>query len=319
MDWKDKNVFITGATGFVGSHLTENLISKGANVFILWRSKDPKSYFFSQKLDNKSTMLIGDLKSLPRIKEILSNHDIDVIYHVGAQPLVQTAYIEPYETLMSNVKGTINVMERPRLYGKAEAIVVASSDKAYGTAKELPYTEEVKLEGKFPYDVSKSCTDLISRMYGTTYDLPVAVTRFGNIYGAGDTNFSRIIPETMRALATDQKLAIRSDGKMIREYVYVKDVISGYLMLAENIKKTKGEAFNFGSKDKFTVIDVAKKIAEILGKKLDIEVMNKAKYEIPEQYLSFEKIQKTIGWKPEHSFEEGIKESFKWYKNFFKS
>lgn len=316
-DWKNKNVFITGGTGFVGSHLTELLVSKGANVFVLWRSIDPKAYFFSKKLNEKSVMVSGDLRDFSRIREILAKYEIEVIYHVGAQPLVQTAYIEPYETLMSNIKGTINVLESARMYGKAKSIIVASSDKAYGISEELPYHEEIKLEGKFPYDVSKSCADLISRMYSTTYGLPVVVTRFGNIYGAGDVNFSRIIPETIKSLIKNESLNIRSDGKMIREYIYVKDVVLGYLTLAENINNVRGEAFNFSSSDKFSVLEVAQKIAQILGKELKYKILNQAKYEIPEQSLSYEKINKALGWKPVYSFEEGIKESFKWYTDFF--
>lgn len=317
-EWKNKNVFVTGGTGFVGSHLAEALISKGANVFVLWRSVDPKLYFFSKKLNEKCVNVSGDLRDFSRIKEILAKYEIDIIYHVGAQPLVQTAYIEPYETLMSNVLGTINVLESARLYGKSKAIIVASSDKAYGVSEKLPYTEEVKLEGKFPYDVSKSCTDLIARMYATTYGLPIVVTRFGNIYGAGDTNFSRIIPGTIKSLIKNDTLQIRSDGKMIREYVYVKDVVLGYLMLVENIDKIKGEAFNFSSKDKLSVLECAQKVSKVLGKKLKYEILNQGKYEIPEQSLSYEKINKAIGWKPSYSFEEGIKETFSWYTHFFK-
>lgn len=318
LDWKNKNVFVTGGTGFVGSHLVEQLISKGANVFVLWRSVDPKSYFFSKKLNEKSVMVFGDLRDLSRIREILAKYEINIVYHVGAQPLVQMAYVEPYETLMSNVTGTINILESARMYGKAESIIVASSDKAYGIPETLPYTEEVKLEGKFPYDASKSCADIITRMYFSTYGLPVVVTRFGNIYGSGDTNFSRIIPSTIKSLIKNETLQIRSDGNMVREYTYIKDVILGYIMLAENISKTKGEAFNFSSDNKFSVLEVAQKTAQILGKELKYKILNQAKYEIQEQSLSYKKINKAIGWKPSHPFEKGIKEAFAWYTDFFK-
>ena len=312
--WKGKNVLVTGGNGLVGSHIVEELLKNNANVIVLIRSQNPKSYFVTGGLDKKTMLAYGDLKNFKRVYDIISKYEIEYIFHIGAQPIVPTALINPVETFETNINGTINVLESARLCNSVKGIVVASSDKAYGIPKDLPYTEETPLKGTFPYDVSKSCTDLIAQSYFKTYGMPITIARFGNIYGPGDLNFNRIIPGAIKASILDETLDIRSDGKMIREYLYVKDVADGYLMLCENINKSKGEAFNLSSGLKLSVKEVVERISEIIDKKINYKILNLAKNEIYEQYLSTEKVEKFFGWKTKYSFEDGIKETIKWYE-----
>lgn len=314
---KNKKIFITGGTGLVGSHVVENLLSLGHELIVGMRSRDPKAYFFQKNLDAKSILINYDLKDFQRVFDIISKYEIDIIIHLGAQPIVPTAYVNPYETLSSNIMGTVNILEASRLYGKLEAIVVASSDKAYGVSDVLPYKEEMKLNGQHPYDCSKSCTDLIARMYAKTYDLPVAVSRFGNIFGPGDLNFNRIIPGIMKALILDEELLLRSDGSMIREYLYVKDVAKGYVLLAENIGKCKGEAFNFGTAKRYSVFDIVKLCEKTLEQKVKYKILDNAKGEISEQYLDSTKLKKVLNWQCDFDMETALHETFEWYKAYF--
>lgn len=312
--WKGKNVFLTGASGMVGGHIAQKLVSCNANVIALARSRDPKAYFYSEKLDKKIVLAYGDLKDFQRICDILTRYEIETILHLGAQPIVGTALINPIETFRTNVEGTVNILEGARKSPLVKQVVVASSDKAYGKSAKLPYTEDMALRGDAPYEVSKSCADLISLSYAETYNMPITVTRFGNIYGPGDLNFNRIVPGAIRAGLADSVLDIRSDGKMIREYLYVEDVANGYLMLAENIKKTKGEAFNFSSGERLMVMEVVEKIGKMMRKKIKTKILNIAKNEIYEQYLSSNKVRKLLGWKAEYNFEKGLKVTIPWYK-----
>ncbi len=316
--WKDRSVLVTGGNGLVGSHIVEELLKNNANVIVLIRSQNPKSYFVTGDLDRKTILAYGDLKNFKRVYDIVSKYEIDYIFHIGAQPIVPTALINPVETFETNINGTVNVLESARLCNSVKGIVVASSDKAYGISKELPYTEETPLKGTFPYDVSKSCTDLVAQSYFKTYGIPITIARFGNIYGPGDLNFNRIIPGAIKSSILDETLDIRSDGKMIREYLYVKDVADGYLMLCENINKSKGEAFNLSSGLNLSVIEVIERISGILDKKINYKILNIAKNEIYEQYLSTKKVEKFFGWKTKYSFEESIKETIKWYEKILK-
>lgn len=315
--WKEKNVFLTGATGLVGSHIAKELIKYNANVIALLRSKNPSSYFFREGCDKKTTIVYGDLKDFDKISDIITRYEIESIIHLGAQPIVGTALVNPRETFRTNIDGTVNILESARKSTSIKEIIIASSDKSYGKSSTLPYTEDMPLKGTSPYDVSKSCADLISLSFAETYDLPVVVTRCGNIYGAGDLNFNRIVPGAIKAALTDSVLEIRSDGKMVREYTYIKDIVNGYLMLAENIEKTKGQAFNLGSGERYTVIEVVDKVSKIIGKKIKTKILNTAKNEIPEQYLSSEKIKILLGWKCNYDFEAGLSETFPWYADFF--
>ncbi len=308
-----KNVLVTGGTGFVGSHLVEELINQRANVVTTFEYTDPLSYFMVKGFDKKVVMAQVDIADFDGVMDLVTKFEIDYIFHLAAQAIVTTAYANPLKTIKSNVMGTTNILESARLYPKIKAVVVASSDKAYGKLASGQYIETDPVKGDHPYDVSKSATDLISRMYFKTYQVPVVITRFGNIYGEGDNNFSRIIPGIMMSLLKNETLELRSDGKAVRDYLYVKDVVKGYLMLAEKIDEVKGEAFNFGSNDTLSVIDLIKEIEKALGKKVPYKVLNIAKNEIPYQSLNYDKIKK-IGWKNESLISKTSKGIFDWYK-----
>lgn len=310
-----KNVLVTGGTGFVGSHLVEELVSLGANVITTFEYTDPKSYFMVKELNKKVITANVDVGKFEEVMDLVTKFEIEYIFHLAAQAIVTTAYANPRRTLESNIMGTTNILESARLYPKVKAIVVASSDKAYGKLEvgKYTYSEVDPLRGDHPYDVSKSATDLIANMYAKTYQVPVVITRFGNIYGEGDNNFSRIIPGIMMSLIKDETLELRSDGKAVRDYLYVKDVVRGYLMLAKNIDEVKGEAFNFGSNDTLSVIELIKEIEKALRDKVPYKILNIAKNEIPYQSLSYEKI-KRLGWKNEENVKTTAKRIYKWYE-----
>ena len=315
--FKNKNVLVTGGTGFVGSHLVEELVNLGANVITTFEYTDPLSYFMVKGLDKKVTMTDIDIGQFDKVFDIVTKLEVDYIFHLAAQAIVTTAYANPRRTLESNIMGTTNVLESARLYPKVKAVVVASSDKAYGKLESGQYVETDQLKGDHPYDVSKSATDLIANMYFKTYQVPVVTSRFGNIYGEGDNNFSRIIPGIMMSLLKNETLELRSDGKAIRDYLYVKDVVKGYLMLAEKIDETKGEAFNFGSNDTLSVIGLIEEIEKALKVKVPYKVLNIAKNEIPYQSLDYKKIKK-FGWKNNESVESTAEGIYKWYKKLNK-
>ena len=313
--FKNRNILVTGGTGFVGSHLVEELVKQKANVVTTFQTLNPRSYFLTQKLDKKVTMVNTDICDFEKVFDIVTKFNIDFIFHLAAQALVDVAYYNPKKTIDSNVMGTTNILEAARLFPKVKGIIVASSDKAYGKLdKKDKYQETDSLRGDHPYEVSKSAADLIAYSYFKTYDLPIVITRFGNIYGEGDLNFSRIIPGIMGSLVRGYELGVRSDGKYVRDYLYVKDVVKGYLLLAKNIDKIKGEAFNFGSMETLSVLDLIKKIEKILHKKIKYKILNTAKNEIPYQSLDYSKIKKSLSWKPKYSIAKTMKNVFRWYK-----
>lgn len=311
-----KNVLVTGGTGFVGSHLVEELVNLGARVITTFEYRDPNSYFEMKGFNEKVIMAQVDIANFEGIMDLVTKFEVDYIFHLAAQAIVTTAYANPLKTIKSNVIGTTNVLESARLYPKVKAVVVASSDKAYGKldAGKYTYTEIDPLRGDHPYDVSKSATDLISKMYFKTYNVPVVVTRFGNIYGEGDNNFSRIIPAIMLAIIKNETLELRSDGKAVRDYLYVKDVVNGYLMLAEKINEVKGEAFNFGSDDTLSVIELIEEFEKALRIKVPYKVLNITKNEIPYQSLSYSKIRR-LGWKNQENIMDTAKGILAWYKD----
>lgn len=264
------------------------------------------------------TVVHGDVENLELVERAINEYEIDTVFHLAAQTIVGTANRSPISTFETNIKGTWNVLEACRRISTVKAVIVASSDKAYGDQKVLPYDETTPLQGTHPYDVSKSCADLISYSYYKTYGLPVCITRCGNFYGGGDLNFNRLIPGTIRAILKNEKPTIRSDGTLIRDYVYVKDGADAYILLAEKMRELKiaGESFNFSNEDKHTVKDIVDKISKIMGSKLEPVILNEAKNEILHQYLSAKKARKTLDWKPKYTVEEGLKETIEWYKNF---
>jgi len=308
-----KNVLVTGGTGFIGSHLVEELIKQKAYVTTTFLERDPSSYFETEQLANKVVMAQADVEDFEKIFDLITKHNIEYVFHLAAQPLVGVAYDNPKKTLYSNIVGTINILEAGRLYPNIKAIVVASSDKAYGKLVKNKYIETDPLRGDHPYEVSKSAADLICSTYFKTYDVPVTITRFGNIYGEGDLNYSRIIPGIMRSIIKKEQLQIRSDGKFIRDYLYVKDVVNGYILLAKNIKKIKGEVFNFGSSDTLSVVELIKLIEKTLKVSVNFKIANTSKNEIPYQSLNYSKIKKKLVWRQKQMLRTTIGTVFDWY------
>jgi len=322
MFFKDKNILVTGGCGFVGGHLVEELVKLKANVIVIDEYNDPLSYFSSQKLHQKVRLIKHDICNFDKIFEILTKHNIEYIFHLAAQPIVDIAYHNPHRTLEVNIMGTVNVLESARRFHKIKGIVFASSDKAYGKLtgyKSVPirYKETDALRGDHPYEVSKSSADLIATAYYKTYGVPVVITRFGNIYGEGDLNFSRIIPGILKAIVNKKELLIRSNGQYVRDYLYVKDVVKGYLTVAENIDKVKGEAFNFGSLDTLSVIELILLVSKKLKRKINYRILNQAKNEIPYQALDFSKVEKLLNWKPKLKLRSVIAHIYKWYDKMF--
>lgn len=318
MKLNSKNILVTGGTGFVGSHLVEELVNQKANVVTTFQCLNPLSYFASKKLNEQVVMVNADVCDYEKIFDIVTKHEIEYIFHAAAQPLVDVAYYNPKRTLYSNILGTINVLESARLYPKIKGVIFTSSDKAYGKLNKEKYIETDILKGDHPYEVSKSSADLIAHSYFKTYGVPVVTSRFGNIYGEGDLNFSRIIPGAMYSLIQNQTLKIRSDGKYIRDYLYVKDVVDGYLLLAESIDKVKGEAFNFGSNDTLSVLGLLDLIQKTLNKKIKYQILNNAKNEIPYQSLDYSKIKKSLKWYPKNNIVSTIKIVSNWYSTLFR-
>ena len=310
-----KNILVTGGTGFIGSHLVEKLLNIDANVFVSYQEINPNSYFFKNSLNSKSVLVQLDIKDFKRTLDVISKYEIVYIFHLAAQSIVNTAYTNPVETFESNIMGTVNILESCRLYGKVKGIVVSSSDKAYGKIPKARETDP--LVGNHPYESSKSAADLIAQTYFVTYKLPVVVTRFGNTYGEGDLNFSRIIPGIMEAVVKNKILKIRSDGKYVRDYVYVGDITSALITILKSINKTKGEAFNVSSLENLSVVDLVKKVGEILKVRIRYKILNEAVNEIPTQSINFNKIVKHLDWKPQNNLTSTIPVIFKWYQNYF--
>lgn len=316
--WEDKNVFVTGATGFLGPWLVKDLLEKEANVTVLIRDRVSKSNFFLMDLEKRVNSVYGCLTDYSLIERALNEYEIDTVLHVGAQAIVTTANRSPLGTFESNIKGSWNVLEAVRNSKLVKRLVVASSDKAYGTQEVLPYTENAALKGQHPYDVSKSCADLLAQSYNKTYGLPVGITRCGNFYGGGDLNFNRIVPGTIKSILRNEPPVIRSDGKYIRDYIYIKDAVRGYLLLAENLGRSEvsGQAFNFSYNNKMNVLELVNLITKLMGSDLQPVVLNQTTGEIKDQYLSNTKANNILGWIPKYDLESGLKETIDWYKEF---
>ena len=320
--WKDKNVFITGPTGLLGPWLIKELLRQEANIFVLIRELVPNSSFFKDELDKKVTVILGDLLDLQLLQRVLNEYSIDSVFHLGAQAIVGIANRSPISTFKSNIEGTWNLLESCRLSPWVKRIVVASSDKAYGDQKILPYKEDAPLQGKHPYDVSKSCTDLISQTYFHTYGLPVCITRCGNFFGGGDFHLNRIIPGTIKSILNGERPIIRSNGLFIRDYIYVKDVVDAYLTVAEKMDNDSvvGEAFNFSTDKAFNVIEIVSLIAELMGAShLKPIIENRASNEILDQHLCSKKSRDILDWFAKYGVERGLKETIDWYKKFYKN
>lgn len=313
--FKNKTVFVTGGTGFVGSRLVEKLLFLGANVISTYQSEDFIYKKLSLRRQARLTLQNLDVRNYEGLFNLATRFEVEYVFHLAAQPIVSVAYINPKECLDTNIMGTVNVLEVARNYPRIKATVIVTSDKAYGPLKQgNMYVETDQLKGDHPYDVSKTCADLIANTYWKTYGLPVAIARAGNIYGEGDINFSRIIPAIMKSLCTNEVLELRSNGKQIRDYLYIEDVVNGYLLLAAKIDKAKGEAFNFGSTDSYSALGLIVLIEKYLKKKVNYKILNNAKNELPYQSLNDQKAKLVLGWKREYSCAKEIKNIYKWYK-----
>ena len=314
MDWANKHVFITGADGFIAGWLAKTLVEKNANVIAVVRDMKRKNALDIHNIRNKVTVVQGDIIDFELMRRIMNEYEIEYIFHLAAQALVQIATNSPLSTFESNIKGTWCILEAARLSKSVKSVIVASSDKAYGAQKQLPYTEDQHLNGLYPYDASKACTDILARSYFKSYNLPVAVTRNANTYGGADMNMSRIVPDTIISSLKGKELVIRSDGTPERDYMYIKDAVDAYLTLAENIDKVKGEAFNFGTETPISVLNLFKLIISLTGKTMQPKVAAKAANEIDRQYLGIAKVKRVLNWHPKYSLEQGLKETIEWYK-----
>ncbi len=319
--WSRKNVFITGCTGLLGAWLAKELVNRGASVVGLVRDDVPKANFFSLGLDKLIVSVHGEIENYLLLERVLNEYEIETVFHLAAQTIVTIANNNPVSTFKANIEGTWNLLEACRKNHNVNRIIVASSDKAYGDQDVLPYSEEMPLQGSHPYDVSKSCADMIAHSYFNTYGLPVCVTRCGNFYGGGDLNFNRIVPGTIRSVFFNEKPVIRSDGSYVRDYLYILDAVDAYLCLAEKMDQhpLHGEAFNFSNEIQLTVLELTNKILELMGRKdLKPVVLGEAGSEIKKQFLSTEKTRRILGWSPRRSIEKGLQETISWYTEFFK-
>ncbi|MDB5351638.1 MAG: dTDP-D-glucose 4,6-dehydratase [Planctomycetota bacterium] len=319
INWRDRPVLVTGATGLVGGWLVRRLVEAGADVVCLIRDGVPRSELIRSGLIEHVKVARGDCADQEAMERILGEHEVRTVFHLAAQTIVGIANRNPVSTFETNIKGTWATLEACRRSPAVQGVVFASSDKAYGDQDHLPYDETTPLQGTHPYDVSKSCADLIAKTYAVSYKLPVAITRCGNFYGGGDLNWNRIVPGTIRSVLRGERPVIRSDGKFIRDYFYVEDGAEAYLTLAENLAarpELAGEAFNFSIELQVTVLDLVKKILRLMGSDLEPDVRNEASNEIIHQYLSAAKARRELSWTPRFSLDEGLNRTIAWYRDY---
>lgn len=314
--WKNKRVLVTGYEGFLGSNLAAKLVCAGALVTGLDIKTHRKETILTEDILGKIKIIKGSVENYSLIFKIIKQERIEYVFHLAAMSIVGESLENPVGAFSTNIEGAWNVLEACRNSKGIKGIIIASSDKAYGIHNKLPYREDASLSGCHPYDVSKSCADLLAYTYFRTYGLPVSVTRCGNIYGPGDFNFSRIFPDALRCALSKKTLRIRSNGKFTRDYVYVDDIVDGYLTLAEKIAKLKlaGEAFNFSDESPMSVIELVKKIYRAAKIKEDYVILDSIKYEIPHQYLDSSKARRILKWRPKVSLAEGLKRTIAWHK-----
>ena len=316
--WKHRRVFVTGATGLLGSATVEELVRRGAEVTILLRDWVPSSRLIRSGLLEQVQVVHGSLEDAETLLRALNEYEIESVFHLGAQTIVGTATRSVLSTFEANIRGTWNLLEACRICSRrVRQVVVASSDKAYGAHAQLPYSEETPLRGRSPYEVSKSCADLIAFSYFHTYGVPVAVTRCGNLFGPGDLNFNRLIPGTIRSVLRNERPEVRSDGTLVRDYFYVRDAVAAYLALAERLpgEGISGQAFNFGNEKPLSVLEVVDGILKAMGRPdLPPLIRNEAHDEIARQYLDCRKAHRLLGWSPTHSFEAALAETIAWYR-----
>jgi CDP-glucose 4,6-dehydratase len=317
--WQDRSVFVTGGTGLLGSWLVKQLIEAGSNVVCLVRDWVPQSELVRSHRIEQVNVVRGDITDRDLIESTLGEYEVDVVFHLAAQAIVGIANRNPLSTFSTNIQGSWNLLEACRRSPKVSAIVVASSDKAYGAQEQLPYTEGMPLLARHPYDVSKACADQIAQSYAASFDLPVAITRCGNFYGGGDLNWNRVVPGTIRSIIRGQRPIIRSDGNFVRDYIYIEDAAAAYLLLAERLASDPtlhGQAFNFSNESQVSVIDLVELILRKMKCTLRPEVLNQASNEIRHQFLSAERARTILNWRPEFTLESGLDRTLAWYRDF---
>jgi CDP-glucose 4,6-dehydratase len=316
--WFGRPVLVTGASGLLGSALVRLLVEEKAAVVCLIRDWVPQSELVRSGLLERVRVVRGDIVDQAFMERVLGEYEIDTLFHLAAQTIVSIANRNPVATLDANIRGTWSVLEAARRSPACKQIVVASSDKAYGAQAKLPYSEETPLEGRHPYDASKSCADLIAQMYAHTYRLPVCITRCGNFYGPGDVNWNRIVPGTMRSALLGERPIIRSDGNFVRDYIYVDDGAAAYMDTAAALAERRelaGEAFNFSNEEPLTVRQIVARILAALAREdLEPDVRNQASNEIREQFLSAKKAREVLRWKPRFTLDEGLRRTAAWYR-----
>ena len=318
--WRDRRVFVTGATGLVGGWLVKRLLAAQADVVCLVRDWTPQAELLKSGLWDRVTVVRGDLNDYDTLERSLGEYEVETVIHLAAQAIVGIANRNPLSTFETNIGGTWKLLEACRRSPKVKQIVVASSDKAYGDAPVLPYTEETPLAGKHPYDVSKSCSDLIAQTYANTYGLPVVITRCGNFYGGGDLNWNRIVPGTVRSVMRGQRPVIRSDGSFVRDYFYVEDGAAAYMHLAEQLAlkpELAGEAFNLSNETQVTVLELVERVMRLMDSPLAPQVLGEASHEIKHQSLNAAKARRLLDWEPLFTLDEGLSRTIAWYTNHF--
>jgi CDP-glucose 4,6-dehydratase len=317
--WLDRPTLVTGATGLIGSWLVGKLLDANADVVCLVRDWVPQSELIRGHLIDRAKVVRGNVTDQAELERTLGEYEIDTVIHLAAQTIVGIANRNPVSTFETNIGGTWSLLEACRRSPTVKQIVIASSDKAYGDHESLPYSEAAPLQGRHPYDVSKSCADLIAQAYAATYELPVAITRCGNFYGGGDLNWNRIVPGTIRSVLRGQRPVIRSDGQYLRDYFYAEDGAMANMVLAEGLARDpglSGEAFNFSNENQITVLELVNKLLELMNSNLEPDIRSEATNEIRNQYLSAAKAREKLGWQPLFTLDEGLRRTIDWYKAF---
>jgi CDP-glucose 4,6-dehydratase len=315
-DWEQRRVLVTGATGLLGGWVVRELVHRGADVVAIVRDSVPRTFVEVEGLSNDMTVCRGDINDESLVRRVLAEYEVETVFHLAAQTIVPIANKSPLSTFETNIAGTWTVLEAARLGAPAAEVVVASSDKAYGLSTELPYREDHRLQGRSPYDVSKSCADLIAQAYAATWSANVCVVRCGNLFGGGDRNFSRLVPGVIRDVMSGRRPVLRSDGSPVRDYIYAEDAARAYLLLARAMRSDsslRGSPFNFSLETPVSALEVVKMILEVMSSDLLPDIQARADRELQEQYLDATAAHSRLGWQPEVSLREGIKRTVEWY------